>query len=71
MRPRKLTVEQVTRIRATISERRAMPSNGDLARKFGVSKRLIDDIASGAAYVPRETVIKLPNEEVEVMLTEP
>lgn len=55
-RPRKLTAEQIAWVKATIAERRAMPNNGELARRLGVSKRLIDDIASGKAYrVPRGT----------------
>ena len=50
MRPRKLTPEQAAHIRAVGATRRALPTNAQLAKKFAVSKRVIDEITRGRAY---------------------
>lgn len=73
MRPRILTEEQLEQIRAIIAARRAIPTHAELARRYGVSKRLVDDIACGVAYpdVPRGTGTNLPNEGVEVATLKP
>lgn len=76
MRPRILTDEQLTQIRAIIAARRALPTHIQLARRYGVSKRLIDEIATGKAYrVPRGTelvsVTTLQNEVLDAILPKP
>jgi len=69
MMPRKLTDAQVVQIRASITARKALPTHAQLAEQFGVSKRVIDDIACGKAYKsPRETVTKLHAAMVELGL---
>lgn len=75
-RPRKLSDEKIAWVEATVAQRRAIPNNGAMARLLGVSKRLIDDIASGKAYrVPRGTaevnVTLLPNEVLDPATPKP
>jgi ribosomal protein S27AE len=58
MRARKLTDEQLERIRTVIAARKALPTHAELARLHGVSKSLVDQIAAGVMYkVPRGTLV--------------
>jgi predicted transcriptional regulator len=58
MRARKLTDEQLERIRTVIAARKALPTHAELARLHGVSKSLVDQIAAGVMYkVPRGTPV--------------
>lgn len=50
MRPRKLTDQQLAHIRSVIAARKALPTNAALARENGISKSLVDQIASGVCY---------------------
>lgn len=50
MRSRKLTDEQLERIRTVIAARKALPTHAELARLHGVSKSLVDQIAAGVCY---------------------
>lgn len=73
MRRRKLTVDRLPYIRAVIAIRRAIPTHAELARAEGVSKSLIDQIASGVCYkeVPRETETNIQAILVELGLATP
>lgn len=46
MRPRKLTEAQKAEIRAIVTARRALPTNKQLAEKYGVCKQLIDQVTA-------------------------
>ncbi len=50
MRPRKLTPERAAYVRTIISLRRLLPTHSELAKAEGVSKSLVDQIASGYCY---------------------
>jgi hypothetical protein len=72
MMPRKLTEAQAEEIRAVVAARKALPTHAQLAKQFGVSKRVIDDIACGKAYKsPRETVTRLRDAMMELGLAKP
>jgi hypothetical protein len=50
MRPRKLTAAQVAEILAVFAARAALPTNRELALKFGVSRQLISMICAVKCY---------------------
>lgn len=67
MRTRKLTDEQLERIRKVIAARKALPTHAELARIHGVSKSLVDQIAAGLCYkVPRGSTTKLDDVLMEL-----
>jgi len=55
MRPRRLTDEQVARIRAIVAARKALPTLEQLASEMGLSRTAIENIVAGRCYrdVPR------------------
>lgn len=72
MRSRKLTDEQLARIRTVIAARRALPTHAELARLHGVSKSLVDQIAAGVMYkVSRGTTTKLDDVSMELNTSTP
>lgn len=72
MRARKLTDEQIEKIRAAIAARKNLPTHAELAKTYGVSKSLVDQIAAGLCYkVPRGTTTKIHDAMVELGLTTP
>lgn len=48
--PRKLTDEQVERIRVIVAARRSLPTNAQLAIEMDCCKRLIDQFTRGRKY---------------------
>lgn len=59
MRPRALTDEAIARIHQIEEARRAVPTRQQLADELGVSKSLVDKVAKGYTYSPRETLTTL------------
>jgi hypothetical protein len=69
---RKLTDEQAEEIRAVVAARKALPTHAQLAKQFGISKRVVDDIACGKIYkAPRGTVTRLHTASMELGLAKP
>lgn len=72
MTPRKLTDEQVERIRQVVRMRKALPTNAQLADEMNCCKRLIDQFTTGREYkLPVERATRFNECLIELGLSKP
>lgn len=69
MKPRKLTDAQVEWVREIGRKRALLPTQAEIARELGVSKRLIEEIQAGKQYAKQFKARPFTEQEIETLMS--